>query len=83
MSGGQAMVVLIVLITVIGSIFKNRGRAGRHRVDAFPSVDPDAARLREEVRALTDRIQVLERVITDTHSRHDLDREIEQLRHRR
>ena len=41
----------------------------------------DAAKLRDEVRALKDRVQVLERVITDSEaSSLRLDREIEALR---
>ena len=39
-------------------------------------------RAREEMRAMKDRIAVLERVITDNHGSLDLDRQIEQLRDR-
>lgn len=37
-------------------------------------------RLRDEVRSLKERVQVLERVVTDTEGSARLDREIEQLR---
>ncbi len=78
MSGGQVMVVLIVLIGVIGGIIKNRQRAGT-RIDGEAG-GSDAARLRDEVRTLKERIAVLERIATDKDSH--LDREIERLRDR-
>lgn len=77
MSGGQIMVVLIVLIGVIGGIIKSRHRSGRtERVER----EPDADRLREEVRTLKERIAVLERIATDRAG--SLDHEIERLRDR-
>ena len=79
MNGGQWMVVLIVLIGVIGGIIKNRNR---HRTtDAQgAAADPEASRLRDEVRTLKERIAVLERIATDRTS--NLDHEIERLRDR-
>jgi hypothetical protein len=70
------MVVLIVLIAVVGSVLK-KPRLGRNGAD-----HGEASRLRDEVRQLKERIQVLERVITDYRGSHDLDREIERLRDR-
>lgn len=76
------MVVAIILIVVIGRVIQARYR---HQGDSRP-VDPAEAienrQLRQEVQALRERVQVLERVITDTHSSSDLDREIERLRDR-
>jgi hypothetical protein len=81
------MVVAIIVIVTIGSVLKARygihkdkdGNERYHGVD--PSAAVDAARLRDEVRALKDRVQVLERVITDNEaSSLRLDREIEALR---
>ena len=81
MINGETMVVLI---TIVGSIIKSRyrfhGRVAEQQQQL--ATDPDAARLHDEVRILKDRIQVLERVITDNHSTSDLDREIERLRDR-
>lgn len=55
----------------------------RHRTDAAPQAPSDDTRLLvEEVARLRDRVQVLERVITDNHGSIDLDRRIEQLRDR-
>ncbi len=81
MSGGQWMVVLIVLIGVIGGIVKNRHRHD-HKARRVGGEDAETLRLRDEVRQMKDRIQVLERVITDTHGSVGLDREIERLRDR-
>ncbi len=78
-------IVLIVAITMIASVLKTRYRAmngivadedGNERV----ATDPDAARLREEVKGLKDRIAVLERLATDENGPRALDREIEKLR---
>ena len=84
-----AMVVCIVLIATIASVI--RAKLGvesshsrrRNRNRDLPVADnAEAARLRDEVRTLKDRIIVLERLATDNHSAVSLDREIEQLRDR-
>jgi hypothetical protein len=81
------MVVAIIVVVTIGSVLK--ARYGIHKdkdgSEVFRGPDAtssaDAARLREEVRALKERVQVLERVITDNEaSSLRLDREIEALR---
>lgn len=76
-----ADIFLFVLAIIVAAmvIQSRRGRAD----PAEPSVaDYQAAQLRDEVRQLRERIQVLERVITDTHGSADLDREIDRLRDR-
>lgn len=84
MSGGQWMVVLIVAIVMIAKVVA-RG-SHRRRIDdddhapSRDTADPEAARLRDEVRALKDRLAVLERIATDDRAGRDLDREIEALR---
>ena len=73
------MVVLIVAIVMFASVLKGRTRRGRET----PDVDPGAAhRLREEVRALKERVAVLERLVTDERGSRELDRQIEALRSR-
>jgi hypothetical protein len=79
------MVVAIIVIITIGSVLK--ARFGIHKDkdgnEVFRGNDTasDAAKLRDEVRALKERVQVLERVITDNEaSSLRLDREIEALR---
>lgn len=82
MNGGQVMVVMIVLIVTITGIFKSRHKSTRYGQAVSLMDDPEAARLRDEVQQMKERIQVLERVITDNHKSVDLDREIERLRDR-
>jgi len=76
------MVVAIIIVITIGKVLQSRYR---YRGDA-PRPDPAEAmenrQLRQDIQALRERVQVLERVITDTHSSSDLDREIERLRDR-
>lgn len=81
MSGGQVMIVMIVLIVMIAGIIKSRHNAQRGDNPTLMN-DPETARLRDEVRQMKDRIQVLERVITDNHKSVDLVSEIERLRDR-
>lgn len=76
-----AMVVMIVLIVSIASIFRARhsSRRGRHGEAAIRD-DAETARLRDEVRQLKERIQVLERITVEKEN--SLERQIEQLRDR-
>lgn len=75
------MTVCIVLIVMIGKVLKARYRALERGADS-PVDSVDTLRLRDEVQQMKERIQVLERVITDNHKSVDLDREIERLRDR-
>lgn len=74
------MVVAIVLITSIARVAKERNRAMLS--DPSPAAGADTVRMREEMQRLKERVQVLERVITDNRSSMDLDGEIERLRDR-
>jgi hypothetical protein len=79
------MVLGIILITTIGRIYMAKhglDRRGRHRIStlADPVASAEADRQREEIKALKERIAVLERLATDTNSAVALDREIEKLR---
>lgn len=78
------MVVLIVAITAVASIFRARYGVVRNRKgDEFVRPDDgENIRLREELRALKERVAVLERIATDDDRGLALDREIEALRHR-
>ena len=79
------MVVLIVAISAVASIFRAKygipGRIRRRDRD-LPVHDPENDRLRDELRALKDRVAVLERIATENDRGLQLDREIEALRHR-
>ena len=72
--------VLAILLIVFGARVIRDWM--RHRAAAAPAVDPDTRLLVEEVARLRDRVQVLERVVTDNHGSIDLDRRIEQLHDR-
>jgi len=74
------MIVAIVALVVIGGVLRTRFAAHAPR-DLAPA-DDDARRLAHEVQQLKERIQVLERVITDNRRSVDLDHEIERLRDR-
>jgi hypothetical protein len=76
------MVVLIVAIGAVASILRAKYGVVRNRHgDEMPIRDPDADRLREEVRTLKERVAVLERIATDANSRgSQLEREIDALR---
>ena len=83
------MVVAIVVIATIGSVLRARYGIGRSRKSedygqredsAAPAENP---RLREDLRAMKDRLAVLERLATENDtSGARLDREIEKLRDR-
>ena len=77
--------IFIVAIVMIASVLKTRYRSmngivadedGNERM----AIDPDAGRLRDEVKGLKERIAVLERLATDENGPKALDRAIEKLR---
>jgi hypothetical protein len=72
------MVVLIVLIVTIGQVIRVKVQnRGKH---ANLANDPEAARLRDEVKTLKERVIVLERIATDKNNL--LEQEFERLRDR-
>jgi hypothetical protein len=78
--GVYEMVVGIVLIVMVGSVLKARMGGGTRleRVGQAPHTADENIRLRSEVRALHDRIAVLERITVEKEN--SLEREIEKLR---
>ena len=79
------MVIAIVAIVTIGGIIRARMGVGRDSQGNEVALRNDATatenrQLREDIRGLKERIAVLERVITDTNTSSNLDREIEKLR---
>lgn len=77
------MVVGIVLIVTIGSIVRAKHgiRRGHKGGDYFVATDNSETKaLQAEIRALKERIQVLERIATDHNRAVTLDQEIEKLR---
>lgn len=81
------MVIGIVLIVTIGSVLRARHgvRRDRHGNEYFAGNagnEAETKALQAEIRALKERIQVLERIATDTNRAASLDEEIERLRDR-
>ncbi|HUE78922.1 MAG TPA: hypothetical protein VMN38_04760 [Sphingomicrobium sp.] len=80
--GRYEMIVAIVAIVMFATVLKARYgyQRRRHRGEVEGSDSGEAARLREEVKQLKERIHVLERITTDREN--SLSREIEELRER-
>jgi len=77
MQSSHIMVIMIVLIVMIASIFRARYR-GSKGGDERAMADGETQRLREEVKALKERLHVLERITVEKEN--SLEREIERLR---
>ena len=79
--GRYEFIIAIVAIVMFASVLKARyGWHRRRRSEVEHHDDGEAARLREEVKMLKERIHVLERITTDREN--SLSREIEELRDR-
>ncbi len=80
------MVLGIIIVVTIGKVLSARYgiRRTRDGSDYVAGEDVETLaenkRLRDELRTLKERVQVLERVVTDNESGARLDREIEKLR---
>ena len=72
------MVVLIVLIVMVATVLK--ARYSHQKAQLKRGTDPEAARLRDEVKQLKERLAVLERITIEKEN--SLEREIERLRDR-
>ena len=82
MQSSHIMVILIVLIVMIASVLRSRsgvGRSGKRQGQAGQD-DAETQRLRDEVKALKERLQVIERITVEKEN--SLEREIERLRDR-
>jgi hypothetical protein len=84
------MVVAIIVVVTIGGVLKARygvhkdaGASETFQERAEPGTAAESQRLRDEVRTLKERVQVLEQIVTDNEGRLRLDREIESLRDKR
>ena len=79
--GRYEFIIAIVAIVMFASVLKARYSWRRRREGEIEgSDDGEAARLREEVKMLKERIHVLERITTEREN--SLSREIEELRDR-
>lgn len=82
MNSWAIMIVMIVLIVSMTNLFRARMgiRKDRHGNELPLHDDAETGRMREEMRALKERVQVLERIATDRN--HLLEQEIDRLRDR-
>ena len=89
--GPFEMVVAIILIITIGKIVSAKQKAKHGIIEDEDMLgnktqrlmsNSDTQGMQDEIRALKDRIQVLERIATDNNSANDLNRQIEELRGR-
>ena len=82
--GKYDMISFVVLVVVIGSvlraIFIGRHRRRDENRAVPPRDDAETARLRDEVKQLKERLQVIERITVEKEN--SLEREIERLRDR-
>lgn len=74
------MVAIIVVAVMIASVLRAKYSHRRHDPEVDPREQAESIRLREEVKALKERIHVLERIATDKEN--SLAREIDDLRDR-
>ena len=85
MQSSHITAILIVLIVMIASVLRAKYSGGRRRHrDGGASLahdDAEAARLRDEMKSLKERLAVLERITVEKEN--SLAREIEQLRDER
>ncbi len=82
--GDIAILIPILALSIPIVALVTRSRNKRYELEMKYQADQggsaDAAQMHAEIRALRERIIVLERVITDNSSAASLDREIEKLR---
>jgi hypothetical protein len=75
------MVVAIVFLGIVGGVINNLIKYRGQKLERRDDLVSEADELREQIRSLQDRIQVLERIVTDTSSREDLRRQFRDLEH--
>jgi hypothetical protein len=83
MQSSHITAIIIVFIVMIAGVLRAKytgGRRRRHEGLDQPHDDAETARLREEMKALKERLAVLERITVEKEN--SLAREIEQLRDR-
>ena len=78
----EMIVAIVAIVSIAGIIRAKYGIVRRHRGEELVQrgPDPEAERLRAEVKTLKERVAVLERLATDSTSA--LEREFDKLRER-
>jgi hypothetical protein len=89
--GPFEMVVAIIAIITIGKIIQNKQRAKHGIIEDEDMLgnktqrlmgNTDTQAMQDEIKALKERIHVLERIATENNSANDINRQIEELRNR-
>lgn len=89
--GPFEMVVAIIAIVTIGKVISSKHKAKHGIIEDEDMMGNKTQRMlgqgdtqvmQDEIRALKERIQVLERIATDNNSANDINRQIEELRSR-
>ena len=79
----------VVLVSTLGKMFSSRYKAKHGIIESRDengniqqrlALDIENSQMREEMKLLKDRIEVLERITTDNNSANNLNRQIEELR---
>ena len=87
--GPFEMVVAIILIITVGKIVQTKQKAKHGIVEDQDFMGTkthvllngaETQKMQDEIKALKERIQVLERIATDNNNANDLNRQIEELR---
>ena len=73
------MIVIIVLVCVSGGVIGNWIKAREDRKERSHGSVKEADDLRDQIQTLEERIQVLERIVTDPSTREDLRRQFRDL----
>ncbi len=84
--GWAEAVLAIVIVVTIGRVMRSKYRAQHGILEDKEGneilKDPGSDKLRDEVKYLKERVQVLEKIATEDRSARDLESEIEKLRDR-
>lgn len=88
--GWAEAILAIAIVVTIGKVMRSKYRAQNGILEdkegnALPQQilkDPEAGKLRDEVKYLKDRVAVLEKIATEDRGARDLENEIEKLRDR-
>jgi len=73
------MIVVIVVVCVVGGVISKRIKAREDREERNHGSLKEADDLRDQILTLEERIQVLERIVTDPSTREDLRRQFRDL----
>ena len=77
----EFLIAAVIVTGIVRVVQARHGISVDKRGNEYRAADVEEnGQLKDEIRTLKDRIAVLERLATDNHGAHELDREIERLR---